>query len=59
MYFRGILAAFVGREIRAPVNEHSSIPQSLYLLSERASDLIQAPEIDPRQHLGGQSKGSG
>ena len=45
MYFRGILAASVGHETQAPVNEHSSIPQSLCLLSERASDLIQAAEI--------------
>lgn len=35
----------MGRETQAPVHEHSSIPQSLCLLSERASDLTQAAEI--------------
>lgn len=64
MYFRGILAASVGRETQAPVNEHSSIPQSLCLLSERASDLIQAAEIQgsiwgdgtkAQRHKGGES----
>lgn len=45
MDFRGISAAFVGRATQAPVNEHNSIPLSLCLLSERASDLIQAAEI--------------
>lgn len=45
MYFRESWLLSWGHETQAPVHEHNSIPQSLCLLSERASDLIQAAEI--------------